>query len=81
MFAVGQQPAGDMPANAVAAFDCPDPFWPPLRPGQHRPVPGGVGGEPPAAKDSLVAGHDLDRGGPLVRIHPNHHCAHQPSRY
>jgi hypothetical protein len=74
--AVSQQPAGDMPANALAALDRPDPLRPPLRLGQHRPVPGGVGAIPPTANNSLVASHHLDRGGSLMRIHPDHHCAH-----
>jgi hypothetical protein len=30
MLAVGQQPTGEVPANALAALDRPDPLWLPL---------------------------------------------------
>jgi hypothetical protein len=42
----------------------------------HRPVAGRVGGIPAPARDGLIAGHDLDRGRTLVRVHPDDHLVH-----
>ncbi|MET7951641.1 hypothetical protein [Micromonospora sp. NPDC005324] len=39
----------------------------------HRRVAVAVGVEPAAADDGLIAGHDLDRGGALMRVHPDDH--------
>jgi len=72
---VGQQPEGDVAADAVAALDRPDA----VRPGAHVLAelrePGRVGGEPPTAQHGLVVGHHLDRHRPLVRVHPNDHAS------
>jgi hypothetical protein len=76
-FAVGQQPVRDMAADTAAAFDRPDPVGELPAIGEHRPVSGGVGGVSAAAENGLVTGHHLDRRGPLVRVHPDHHCTHQ----
>lgn len=75
LLAVGEQPVGDVPADALAALDRPDPVR--LLAGvlPHRRVAVAVGVEPAAADDGLVAGHDLDRGRALVRVHPDDHTS------
>jgi hypothetical protein len=79
MFSRGQQPVRDMPADTLAALDRPGPLRPPLRLGQHRPVPSRIGAIPAPAHHSLIAGHDLNRGRTLVRVHPDDHLAHLQS--
>src|SRR6266545_6369865 len=39
--------------------------------GEHRPVAGGRGGEPPVLQDPFPGVDDLDGGRVLVRVHPN----------
>jgi hypothetical protein len=76
LLTVGQQPAGDMPANALASLDRPSPVRPSPRGGEHRPVPGGIGAILAAGQHCFVPGHDLDRRRALMRIHADDHLAH-----
>jgi hypothetical protein len=69
---VGQEPHRDVPADAVAPFDRPDPVRPLLHVLGHRVEAVDVGAKPAAAKDLLAGGHHLDRDRPLVRVHPDH---------
>ena len=56
LLTVGDQPAGDVPADALASLNRPGPLRPaPHRPA-HRPVPGHVSAIPPATQHSLVRG-------------------------
>ena len=70
----------DVPADALAALDRPGPLRPPPAPPpaspgtrrrrcRYRPPP----------SDGLIAGHDLDRGRALVRVHPDDYLAHPSS--
>jgi hypothetical protein len=61
LFAVGQEPVGDVLADAGAALDSPDPVRPLPAVAQHRVVSVTVGAEPAAAQDDLVRVHHLDR--------------------
>lgn len=72
LLAVGQQSHRDVPANAVAALDRPDPVRPADHRGQHRAVARGVGGEPVTADHGLIGGHHLDGDRPPVRVRPDH---------
>jgi hypothetical protein len=65
------QPGCQLPAGAPAALDRPGTLRPPAHPGEHRREPGGVGAVPAAARDTFTGGHDLDRGRPLARVHPD----------
>ena len=51
----------------------------------HRGKTGLAGGETTAPEDGLIPAHHLDRGRPLVRVHPDHDTLclllHAPSRY
>ena len=76
LLTIGEQPAGQVPADPLASFHRPDPLRPLLPLREHRRIPGGVGGEPPTAEDGLIPSHDLDGGGALVRIHPDDYPAH-----
>jgi hypothetical protein len=75
-FAVGDQPLRDVPADAVAALDCPDPLRVAPAGGEHRPVAVPVGTEPATRQDHLPTVDDLDRRRPLVRIHPDDDAPH-----
>jgi hypothetical protein len=59
---IGQQPVGDMPADALAALDRPDPVRPLLGVLRHRRIAVPAGAEAASADDGLVAGHHLDGG-------------------
>jgi len=62
LLAVTQQPVGDVPADALAALDRPNPVPPlPGIPG-HRRIAIPASAETAGAYHGLVAGHDLDRG-------------------
>src|SRR4029453_10629108 len=74
LFTVGQQPVGDVLADAGAALDRPDPVRPLPTRETHRGVAVPVGAEPAAVQDRLVAGHHLDRCRALVRVHPDDHA-------
>jgi hypothetical protein len=63
---------GDVAADALAALDGPDSIRPRGDVGQHRRESVDVGREASSAEDLLVAGHDLDRHRPLVRVHADH---------
>jgi hypothetical protein len=76
MLPVGEQPPGDVPADALAALDRPGALRPLFRGRDHRPVSGSVGGVPATAKNNLITSHDLDRGRAFVRIHTDDHSAH-----
>jgi hypothetical protein len=78
-FAIGEQPVRHVPADTLASLNCPDPLRPRRHRRQHRRIPSGVGAIPAAAYDSLFTGHDLDRGGALVRVHPDNYQAHHQS--
>jgi hypothetical protein len=76
LLTIGEQPAGQVPADPLASFHPPDPLRPRPHPREHRRIPGSVSGEPPTAEDGLIPSHDLDGGGTLVRIHPDDYPAH-----
>jgi hypothetical protein len=38
--------------------------------------PATSGAMPATTNDGLIAGHDLDRGGALMRVHPNNYQSH-----
>jgi hypothetical protein len=76
-FAVGDQALGDVPADAVAALDRPDPLRKPTAQGEHRLVATAISAEPAAGQHRLPAVDDLDRRRPLVRIHPDDDLSHQ----
>jgi hypothetical protein len=63
-------------ANSVAALDRPDSVldcWPErVDVSGHRGEPGLIRGVSAATDHRLVGGHHLDRGRPLVRVHPDH---------
>jgi hypothetical protein len=62
LFAVGEQPMGDVPADALAALDRPDPLRPLFGVLVHRRVAVPAGAETAGAEDGLVTGHHLDGG-------------------
>jgi len=76
LLAVGQQSRGDVPSDAAAALNGPDPLMPVPRPTQHRGVAGWVGGVAATVDHRLVRRHHLDRDRPLVRIHADDHACH-----
>jgi hypothetical protein len=61
-FAVGHQALGDVPADAIAALDRPDPIRELPAGGQHRLVAVSVGTKPALRQDLLASVDDLDRG-------------------
>ena len=67
---------GDVPADSGAAFDRPHSIRELPAGRQHRLVAVGVRAVPALGQDLLMFVDDLDRGRPLVRIHPDHHTAH-----
>ena len=72
VLAVGEQPVGDVPADALAALDRPDPLRPRRDECQHRLVALDGGVEPATTDDGLVGDHHLDRDAAFVRVHPDH---------
>src|SRR5207249_11351616 len=76
LLTVGEQTAGQVPADSLAPFHRPDTLWPLPHPREHRGIPSGVSGEPPPAEDGLIPSHDFDGGGALVRVHPDDYPAH-----
>jgi hypothetical protein len=74
--AVGDQTLGDVPADAVAALDRPDPLRIAPPEGEHRLVALPIRAEPAAGQQGLPIVDDLDRRGPLVRIHPDDDLIH-----
>jgi hypothetical protein len=79
LLTVSEQPHRDVPADAVASLDGPDPVRPSLHELGHRLEPGHVGAEPTTVEDRLIGGHHFDRHRPFVRIHPDHdpfRCCH-----
>jgi hypothetical protein len=66
----------DVPADAIAALDGPDPVRPLPHVLQHHAVAGAVGGKP--ATTSLTSSAAITSMGdrPLVRVHPDHYSAH-----
>jgi hypothetical protein len=80
VLAVGDQPQGDVRADALASLDRPGPLRPVPHRGHHRGVARCMSAIPAPAQHGLVAAHDLDRGGPLMRVHPDHYRAHRTLR-
>jgi hypothetical protein len=74
--AVGDQPLGDMPADAAASFDGPESVSVLAAGGQHGLVTVAVGAEPAVTDNLLVVVDDLDRGGTLVRVHTDDDLRH-----
>jgi hypothetical protein len=74
LFAVGEQPVGDVLADAGTALDRPNPVRPLFSVANHRGVAVAVGREPASAVDGLVSGHDPDRCRALVRVHADDHA-------
>jgi hypothetical protein len=62
-FTVGDQPLGDVTADAGASFDGPKPVRVPTAGGQHRLVAVAVGGESAPAYRLFAIVDDLDSGG------------------
>jgi hypothetical protein len=60
-FAVGEQPVGDVLADAGTAFDRPQPVRPLPAVAQQRGVAGPIGAEPATPVDGLGRRHHLDR--------------------
>jgi hypothetical protein len=75
-FAVGDQALGDVAADPGAALHRPHPVREPAAGREHRLVATSVGAVPALREYLLPLVDDLDRGRPLVRIHPDHHTAH-----
>jgi hypothetical protein len=80
LLAVGEQPVGDVLADAGAALDGPDPIPPPSALAQHRGVAVTIGAEPATTVNGLLRGHYLDRCRAFVRVHPDHHTARDAIR-
>jgi hypothetical protein len=75
-FPVGDQTLGDVPADPGATLDRPHPPGELAARGKHLLVAGSVRAVPAFGQYPLLLVDDLDRGRPLVRIHPDHHTAH-----
>jgi hypothetical protein len=75
-FAIGNQALRDVPADAAAALNRPDPVVVPAAGGEHRLVAVAVGAEPALADGLLTVIDDLDGGRPLVRVHANDDSCH-----
>src|ERR1035437_9317472 len=73
---VSDEPLGNMPANAAAAPGRPHAVREPAACGQHRLVTVAVSAEPALRQNPLAAVDDLDRRGPLMRVHPDDHMSH-----
>ena len=67
---VVHQPVHDVPADAVAALDRPDPIGKPAARLEHLGIAGAVRAEPADRQPPPGLIDDLDGGRPLVRIHP-----------
>jgi hypothetical protein len=76
LLTVAQQPVRDMPADALTALDRPGPLRESPAVSENRCVAGGIGRIAATTQDRFVAGHHLDRGRPLMRVHPDYHCIH-----
>jgi hypothetical protein len=76
VLAVGDQPLGDVPADAIAAFHRPQPVWVSSAQRQHHPVAVGVRAESALRQYVLALVDDLDGRGPLVRVHPDDDRSH-----
>jgi hypothetical protein len=79
LLARGQQPHRDVVPDPVASLDRPDPVAT-LCPDRddvtpHGSKPSRICPEPLTTKHRLIGSHHLDRGRPLVGIHPDHHTA------
>jgi hypothetical protein len=68
------QPQHQMLADALAALGRLHPVRPPAGLGEHRLEARRVCPKTAAAEHLLIGGHRLDRGGPLVRVYPDHHA-------
>jgi hypothetical protein len=73
---IGEQPLGDVPADAVATLHRPDPVGVLTAGGEHRLVAVAVGAEPALPDGLLPLVDDLNGGGTLVRIHPDDDASH-----
>ena len=71
--AVRDQALGDMPADPSATLDCPDPVREPATGLKHLLVAVRVSTVPAVSLNLLALVDDLDRGRPLMRIHPNNY--------
>jgi hypothetical protein len=74
--AVGDQALSDVPADAAAALDRPDPVGVFAASGEHHLVAVGVGAEPALAEHAFALVDDLDGGGALVRVYTDDDLAH-----
>jgi hypothetical protein len=75
-FAVGDQALGDLPADAAAPFDGPQPVRVLAARSQHGFVTVAVSGEPAPADSLFPVVDDLDRRGTLVRVHTDDDLGH-----
>ena len=73
---ISDQALHDVPTDPLTALHRPRPLRPLPAVTQHRLVALSVSGEPPPTDHQLIGGHHFDGGGPLVRIHPDHHPWH-----
>ncbi len=71
MLAFGQEPVGHVPADALTSLDRPHTLGPRLHVPSQRGMTVPVGCESALADDGFVTGHDFDRDGALVWVHPD----------
>ena len=74
-FAHGEEPMSDVVPDPGASLDRPNPARKPVDIIPHRGEPIDIGAEPAPTYDGLIAGHHLDRGRALVRVHADHNAA------
>jgi len=74
--AISDQTLRDVPADAATSLDRPDPVGEPAPGRERRPVAFAIGAVASLREHPFAVIDDLDRGRPLVRIHPDHHTAH-----
>ena len=67
-------PVRDVPAGPIAALNRPDPVLDLLAGLEHFPIAGLVGAIPAHSQDIGVLADHLDRGRPLVGVHPDDHA-------